>query len=232
MGKIIMLKTLPLVVLCVVLGRGTPAADAAAATPLKANERIVFFGDSITVQGSEPNGFLRTIYAQLQTKYKDLHVDVVNAGVASNQITHLQRRVESDVIARKPTLVVIYIGINDVYAFPEPNKEGFATGLKEVIAKIEKSGARVILCTPSVINEKKPGTNAKDSGLDAIAAISRTIAKERKLVLCDLRQAFVSYETAHNPQDLEKGILTVDGIHLTPLGNQLVAEELMKALGM
>ncbi|HAH59290.1 MAG TPA: G-D-S-L family lipolytic protein, partial [Bacteroidales bacterium] len=34
----------------------------------------------------------------------------------------------------------------------------------------------------------------------------------------------------HNPRNLEKGILTTDGVHLNPTGNKLVADAMMEVL--
>ena len=52
--------------------------------------------------------------------------------------------------------MVIYIGINDVWhGENDPakgtTKEKFAAGLKDIIKQIQDAGAKVILCTPSVI---------------------------------------------------------------------------------
>jgi hypothetical protein len=40
-----------------------------------------------------------------------------------------------------------------------------------------------------------------------------------------LRAAFVDYLGVFNPKNLEKGILTADGVHLNEMGNILVAIE-------
>jgi lysophospholipase L1-like esterase len=48
--------------------------------------------------------------------------------------------------------------------------------------------------------------------------------------LVDLRKAFVDYENANNNSDKESGLLTTDRVHLTDKGNQLVADEMMKAI--
>ena len=139
-------------------------------------------------------------------------------------------------IAKKPTLVVIYIGINDVWhGENDPargtSKEKYEAGLKEVINKITASGARVVLCTPSVIGEKTGGANKLDAQLDEYAAISRKVAKELNVYLCDLRKEFLTYLKGHNPENQEKGILTGDRVHLNDAGNKFVAETILHCLG-
>ena len=204
--------------------------------PLKKGDVLVFLGDSITAGGVGPKGYVTLIKKELQAKYKDLDLKFVGAGISGNKVPDLQRRVDKDVIAKKPTIVFIYIGINDVWhGEKDPSrgtsKEKYEEGLKEVIGKIQKAGARVILCTPTVIGEKKEGGNNLDARLDEYAEISRKVARETKATLCDLRKAFVNHLKDNNPDNKEKGILTGDRVHLSEKGNQLVAEEMLKMLG-
>jgi lysophospholipase L1-like esterase len=160
-------------------------ADEAPVT-LKKGDRIVFLGDSITEAGVRAKGYVTLLKRALEEKHKDLEIEVLGAGVSGNKVPDLQRRLDKDVLAKKPTLVVIYIGINDVWhGENDPakgtSKEDFEAGLKEVIGKITSSGARVVLCTPSVIGEKKDGANKLDGKLDEYADISRKVAKDLKV---------------------------------------------------
>ena len=109
-------------------------------------------------------------------------------------------------------------------------KDRYETGLKELIAKVTASGAKVILCTPSVIGEKWDGRNQLDAQLDEYAAAGRRIARETGSRLCDLRKAFIDYLKSHNPGLKDQGILTDDGVHLIDEGNRLVAQEMLKML--
>jgi len=203
--------------------------------PLKKGDKIVFLGDSITAGGVSPKGYVTLIKNALTDKHKDLGVEIVGAGISGNKVPDLQRRLEKDVLAKKPTIVVIYIGINDVWhGESDPargtSKEKFEAGLKEIIGKIQDAGARVVLCTPTVIGEKKDGGNKLDKQLDEYADISRKVAKETKSTLCDLRKAFVGYLAKNNPDDKEKGILTGDRVHLNDAGNKLVADTMLNVI--
>jgi lysophospholipase L1-like esterase len=203
---------------------------------LKKGDRIVFLGDSITAGGVGAQGYITVIKNTLNEKQKDLAIELVGAGISGNKVPDLQKRVERDVVAKKPTIVFIYIGINDVWhGEKDPTrgtpKEKFEAGLKEVIGKIAAAGGQVVLCTPTVIGEKKDGANKLDAQLDEYADISRKVAKELKLPVCDLRKAFVEHLKTNNADNKESGILTTDRVHLNPAGNKLVAETMLKALG-
>lgn len=207
------------------------AADPA----LKKGDRVVFLGDSITQGGVGPKGYVTMIKNELAEKHKDLGVEIIGAGISGNKVPDLQRRLEKDVLSKKPTIVVIYIGINDVWhGEKDPargtSKEKFEAGLKEIIGKIQAGGARVVLCTPTVIGEKKIGTNNLDKLLDEYSDVSRGVAKATNSQLCDLRKAFADHLTKSNSEDKDKGVLTTDRVHLNEAGNRLVAQTILKTI--
>ena len=197
------------------------------------HERIVFFGDSITELGAKPDGYINLIRNELRKKGSD--AEIIGAGISGNKVPDLLARVDRDVLSHKPTTVFIYIGINDVWHYFLSVGKGtpideFDRGLRQLTSQILRSGSKVILCTPSVIGEKKHPGNPHDDMLDEYADITRRIAKDMNLPLCDLRKAFIGYEETHNTANAEKGILTVDGVHLTSEGNRLVAAEMLRMI--
>jgi isoamyl acetate esterase len=217
------------------------AADTASVPALKKDDRIVFLGDSITAGGSRPDGYITLIKNSINTVHQDLCIETINAGISGNKVPNLQTRLEKDVLAKKPTIVFIYIGINDVWHWKK-DKDGvlvggtptdkYESGLKEIIGKIKDAGARVILCTATVIGEKNDGSNERDKMLDEYCDISRKVASETKIELVDLRKAFLDYLKTNNKENKTKGILTGDSVHLNLQGNKLVAEEMLKSLGV
>jgi lysophospholipase L1-like esterase len=214
----------------------TALAGSDSKVQLKKGERIIFFGDSITAAGVGPKGYVTLIKNALADKHEDLGIEVIGAGVSGNKVPDLQKRLHKAVLQRKPTLVVIYIGINDVWhGENNPAKgtapEKFEAGLKDIISQIQKADAKAILCTPSVIGEFPGGANKLDKQLDDYADISRKVAKDTGSILCDLRKAFVDYLAANNTEKKEKGILTSDRVHLNDAGNRFVAETILKSLG-
>lgn len=196
---------------------------------------IVFFGDSITELGIKPKGYVSLLRESLSTFGQSF--DVIGAGISGNKVTDLQSRLRKDVLAHQPTIVVLYIGINDVwhYEFAARGlsgtpKDQFESGLKDLISTIRSAGAQVILCTPTVIGEKTDGSNKYDAMLDDYSTVSRNVAAETGSPLCDLRSSFLQYLASNNLSNLDKDILTYDGVHLNDAGNRLVAEEMLKVL--
>lgn len=222
---------------CVLTGlfHAASAADDAPKVELKGGERIVFLGDSITQGGVGPNGYVTLVKNTLGKLKIDPAIEVIGAGISGNKVPDLQRRLERDVLSKKPSIVFIYIGINDVWHSESgrgTSKDEYEKGLKEIIAKIREVGGRVILCTASVIGEKHDGSNKLDKMLDEYCEVSRAVAAETKVQLLDLRKAFLDHLKANNKDNKESGILTGDRVHLNKQGNQFVANQMLAALGV
>lgn len=210
------------------------AVSVSYAASLKKGDKIVFFGDSITQLGNEPGGYVSLVRDSIAMKYKDSGIDVIGAGVSGNKVPDLVARLDRDVLSEGPTTVVIYIGINDVWHFAlgigGTPKDKFEEGLKLIIGKCTANGARVILCTPSVVGERSDSLNKLDPMLNEYSDISRRVARETNSQILDLREAFLEYERQNNPKQLHEGILTRDAVHLNERGNQFVAGLMLKAL--
>ena len=157
--------------------------------------------------------------------------ELIGAGIGGNKVYDLYLRLEDDVLSKKPDLVFIYVGINDVW-HKQTSKTGtdypkYIKFYQALIDKIKASGSKVVLCTPSVIGEKKAGANEMDAELEKYSTGIRELAAKNNLPLCDLRKAFASYEEQNNVQDLEKGVLTTDRVHLNDQGNLFVAQQML-----
>jgi len=198
-------------------------------------ETILFFGDSITELGVKPTGYITLIQSEMNKQFSKQNIKVIGSGISGHKVPDLEARLNSDVLLKQPDIVVIYIGINDVWHSILPGHTGtstedFEAGLHRIIKQLKAINAEIVLCTPSVVGEKNNSSNPLDRQLDHYAEISRNVASEENLILIDLRKEFKSYLLKNNPANAEKGILTYDGVHLSDLGNRFVADIMMKQL--
>jgi isoamyl acetate esterase len=213
----------------------TIQADDTEIRPPAKGERIVFLGDSITQAGDKGRGYVVLAREAIAEAMPDAGIEVIGAGISGHKVPDLEKRLDRDVIEKKPTTVVIYIGINDVWHSKRGKgtpKDAFETGLRSLVDRIRAAGSRVILCTPSVIGEKATGENPLDTMLDEYSDITRKVAADMKTGLVDLRKAFVEHLATANPDGKEKGTLTNDGVHLNPEGNRFVADRMLEGLGV
>lgn len=196
--------------------------------------RIVFFGDSITQAGVNKGGYIDVFKQMLTQAKKGDQYELVGAGISGNKVYDLYLRLEDDVIAKKPDVVVIWVGVNDVW-----HKRSHGTGTDAdkfekfyiaLIKKIQATGAKVVLATPAAIGECTDFSNELDGDLNRYSEIIRNVAKQNNCQISDLRAAFLDYNLKNNPQNKESGILTSDRVHLNEAGNKFVAELLYNIL--
>ncbi|MFI5155889.1 MAG: SGNH/GDSL hydrolase family protein [Chitinophagales bacterium] len=196
--------------------------------------RIVFFGDSITQAGVQKGGYITLIGESLQKKGLAENYELIGAGIGGNKVYDLYLRMDDDVLAKNPDVVVIWVGVNDVW-----HKTSFGTGTDAdkfekfytaIIKKLQAKNIRVILCTPACIGEKTDYTNQQDGDLNKYSQIIRDLAKKNNCELIDLRKIFLEYNLKNNPENKESGILTSDRVHLNPAGNQQVADKMLEVL--
>ena len=193
-------------------------------------KKIIFFGDSITQAGVQPKGYITQLQEMIEKKGEKANYELIGAGIGGNKVYDLYLRMEEDVLNKKPDLVVIYIGVNDVW-----HKASYGTGTdadkfvkfyQALINKIQANGAKLILCTPAAIGEKTDSSNQQDGDMNHYSNLIRELAQKNNLPLCDLRKEFLEYNLKNNPENKDKGILTTDRVHLNELGNQFVAQKL------
>jgi lysophospholipase L1-like esterase len=200
--------------------------DVADATvTLKKGDHVLFFGDSLTAQALGEKGYVTLVREAMKKKYPDREVQVSAVATGGHTVPDLLKRLDRDVLPKKPTIVVIQIGCNDARRIPQ---ETFKSGLEELIDRLQKAGIQVIQCSLTSVGEKHDGTNPNDAKLEAFAETARKIAREKKVPLNDLRKAFVDYWKKNNPENKPSGLLTRDGNHFNDTGHEFVAEQMLK----
>jgi lysophospholipase L1-like esterase len=197
-------------------------------------QKIIFFGDSITQAGVNPGGYIMRIDSMCKKERLIENYEFIGAGIGGNKIYDLYLRMEDEVLAKNPDVVVIYVGVNDVWhkstSGTGTDADKFEKFYQAVIKKIKDKNIKVILCTPATIGEKTDFSNSQDGDLNAYSTIIRGLAAKNNLPLVDLRKLFLVYNLKNNPENKAKGILTGDGVHLNEKGNQLVADEMWKTI--
>lgn len=196
--------------------------------------KVLFFGDSITQYGVQPTGYITKLDSMIRQYNLPDTIELAGAGIGGNQVYDLYLRMEDDVLAKKPDVVVIYVGLNDVWlksaAGTGTDQDKFEKFYRAIIKKLQDKNIKVVLCTPSVIGEKTDNSNQWDCDLNQYSKIIREIAKDFSLPVCDLRKSFSDYLNFNNRDNAEKGILTTDRSHLNEKGNLFVATEMWKVL--
>ena len=200
----------------------------------KRKKKIIFFGDSNTVLGSQPGGFVQLLKEMINHYGLDEKFNISGSGINENTINDLNNRIAQELLADEPFLSIVYIGVNDAWQMETTGSASdeiqFEKKYREILTKILEAGSKVILCTPGVIGEKNHGLNPLDDILDSYTTIIKKLGREYDIHVIDIRSAFMDYFKENNPENLSAGLLTTDGVHLNITGHQFVAAATWKVI--
>ncbi len=205
---------------------------------------IVMFGDSTTAARPEA---IQKVYSQrvaeaLQGVASSLTVN--NAGIAGNSTDDAIKRLERDVLAHKPRVVVIQFGINDsaidVWRKPPVTEPRVALAkyqqnLRDMISRVRAAGAKPILMTANPLRwtaklkelyghpPYRPGEidGFESPSLASYNAAMRKLASELSVPLVDVHKKF----SAHDVDEL-----LLDGMHPNDAGHEIVANLLVPVI--
>ncbi len=200
---------------------------------LKPGSQIVAIGDSITQAG----GYLKDVDAVLAKAYPELKLPPIhNVGISGQKAEDLVQRFGRDVVDKKPAVVTISVGINDVWhRAGNPHDPGvlaqYWTNVSKMVEMAQKAGIKVILLAPTVIGE-----NAEESAnkrLRIYVEAEKQVARDRKCTFVDLHAMFLT-AIAKRPSGQGHGDkwLTSDGVHMSPPGDALMAIGVLRGLGV
>ncbi len=218
------------------------AALSGKASPLKAGLTIDFFGDSITWQNTYIDAIDKAVKAGEGTRGKA--VKLVNRGINGGGVLALrdgsdkaaypgdsaQKGLAATIGADKADVVVVFIGINDVW-WRNTSPEEFEKGLGDLMAAAKANKSVAVLATMTVHGELPDGKNPDDAKIEIYSQITRKVAQASGATLVDLRRAYLAYLQNQNAQLRvdgtlylkPAGVLTYDGVHPSASGTELLA---------
>ncbi len=209
---------------------------------LLANQVVVTLGNSITELGESPRGYVSVMRRVLNLLNPEKNVIIVNSGISGHKSTDMAARFDRDVVAFQPDWVMISVGINDVWhGFDATHPEGggpagvtldeFKARVSEMVEKAQAHHIRVALFTTTIIQEFLQSPENKRL-VDYNIAL-RDIASKYHCLLIDQNKAFQEALAPYqHPGMASSGILTVDGVHMLPDGDWLMARTTLVGFGI
>jgi acyl-CoA thioesterase-1 len=209
---------------------------------LQGVHRIVCLGDSITEAGERPGGYVWLIRHYLNNLYPDQHIETLNAGISGHKSTDMIARYQRDVLSKKPDLVTISVGVNDVWhGFMDNHKlgdgprgvklEDYRANVESMVSQAQAAGIKVVILSSTVIYENLD--SAENIKALKYNAALRDIARQHNCEFIDYQKAFrmliKDYQKSTGGRD---NFLTVDGVHMNAGGNQVMAHMILTGLGI
>ena len=122
---------------------------------VKNGEKVAFLGDSITLFGNRPDGYVRLVESGL--KKAGCKIVVIPAGVSGSQSRNMLKRTPG-VLAKKPDWLLISCGVNDVgNPKSKVNLEEYKKNISAILDMAESAGVKVMLLTPTLYGEDIQG---------------------------------------------------------------------------
>ena len=205
---------------------------------LKEGDRVVFYGDSITEQ------LLYTTFAETYavTRYPALNLSFTHSGWGGDRVTgggggSIDRRLARDVVAYRPTVVTVMLGMNDgsYRAFDQAIFDRYASGYRHIVEelKMDLPGVRLTLIKPSPYDDvtREPKF---EGGYNAVllkyADFVGDLAKAEGATVADLNNPVVEATRKAMTIDKDAAVeLNKDRIHPGPGGQLIMAQALLKA---
>lgn len=195
--------------------------------------KIIFFGDSITDADRDRNnpndlgnGFVLFAANKLRLLYPDKDFHVLNRGIGGNRTCDLLARIQQDVVAEKPDIVVMLVGINDVWhrfnAGIVTTEKQFRENYTKLVHTIQDTGANLILIEPYLLDVADK-QNFRPY-LNAFIKIIREIAGGT-IPLVPMDEIFCGLS-----QDIAPEKFAADGVHPTHRGCRYIANLAVKEL--
>lgn len=167
---------------------------------------LVCAGDSLT-SGVKLGTDADTYVAALR---ETLPCRVINAGIANDRTADVLARLDRDVLAHKPTVVLLFIGGNDYLG---------GTSRHLLAEQLENAAARIVAAGSRLVMVEVP------TGIiwNPYAGIYRSVARRHGAILVPESRLRCWYSLELIARAYLPNPLTIDGIHLSPAGARNVA---------
>ena len=200
----------------------------AAEVAVKDGEKIAFMGDSITQAGAKPGGYVALVISGLEAN--GIKATAIPAGISGHKSNQMLARLEKDVSSKKPDWMTLSCGVNDVWhgAKGVPLDQ-YKENITKIVDQCQTAGIKVMILTSTMIGED--AANPNNQKLAPYNAFLVELATEKKCLLADLNAAMQA-ELAAAGADRKGNLLTSDGVHMNPAGNQMMAAGVLKGFGL
>jgi len=211
-------------------------------SPFKEGDRVVFLGNSIT-DGGHYHSYIWLYY---MTRFPDMRFTVLNAGVGGDRAEDMYNRLDGDVFAKMPTVLVTTFGMNDsgYFEYNEAGAEEFADKkvkdsydwFKKIEDRYKKlPDTRIVLMGSSPYDETAVIENNafknKNKAMMRIVDFQRKSANENGWEFIDLNAPMTQINQKFQQTDPSFTICGTDRIHPDNDGHMVMSYLFLKGQG-
>ena len=205
---------------------------------LHSGDTVVFYGDSIT----EQRRYAEYIATFCLTRFGAYRIRFINSGwgwdtVAGGPGGGIDLRLSRDVVAFRPSVVVICLGANDAGETPfRPDKLAvFATGYRHILDTLTRQlpGVRFTLVSPPAYDDYTRPPKFPGGVNGVLRKYAGTVAKlageyHATYVDCNTPMAWFLNMASRKSYAIARSVLP-DRVHPGPAGHMLIAASILRA---
>ena len=120
-------------------------------------------------------------------------------------------------------------GVNDVWLAKGVPLERYKVNITKIVEQVQAANIKLMILTATMKGEDQ--SNANNQRMVGYNEFLRTLAREKKCLLADLN-AEMQAAIAKAGADPKVKVLTRDGVHMNPAGNEMMAAGVLKGFGL
>jgi lysophospholipase L1-like esterase len=195
---------------------------------LQAGQTVVFLGDSITWQ----NLYTTYIEQYFTARYPGEKFHFINRGVRGDTAAEAMARLERDVAADGPDLVLVMLGMNDggYKGYNRGLLKFYLNNMEKLVGLLKKkTKAEIVLVTSTCVDPVDHKTERYNQMLAAMAQGVVDLGKKLRVPVVDLFPFFSEKLKEAKARSPPVGLM-LDPIHPGPAGQLVIAHHLLTFL--
>lgn len=211
--------------------------------PFQQNDRVIFVGNSIT----EASAYVSYVYLYYMTHFPARKLVIMNGGIGGDKASDIYRRLNYDILARQPNVLVLTFGMNDTGYF-EFNGDNAEKTARERIAASRRSYElieqrllqlpgiqKILMSSPPYDETARIGGNVfrgKHKAMQEVVKFQQDAAQKNKWPFVDLFFPMTELNTRFQQKDSTFTLIGPDRVHPGNAGHLVMASLFLKSQGL
>jgi lysophospholipase L1-like esterase len=211
--------------------------------PFQQNDRVIFVGNSITEAGA----YVSYVYLYYMTHFPARKLVIMNGGIGGDKASDIYRRLNYDILAKQPNVLVLTFGMNDTGYF-EFNSDNAERTARERIAASRRSYElieqrllqvpgiqKILMSSPPYDETARIGGNVfrgKHKAMQEVVKFQQAAAQKNKWPFVDLFYPMTELNTRLQQKDSAFTLIGPDRVHPGNAGHLVMASLFLKSQGL